>query len=125
MPGLIEQRGRQILGRLETLVEFFRRNDLVEQGLRDRLAGLIMLGVILQHLRPIPPHLVDLRRILHEVARDTSAAEARILYVRKHSMQRVTEFVKRSPCFIGRQQSRLTFRRLGDVEMIRDDRLRA
>src|SRR5882724_11890907 len=122
MPGLIEERGGKVLRRLVTLIELFRGNDFIEEGLRNWFADLVMFRVILQHFRPGRPHLVHLRRVLHEIARHARSAEPWILYVRKHSMERVTELMKRSAHFIMRQQSRFTGRRFWDIQMIRDDR---
>src|SRR5947207_14972892 len=82
-----------------------------------------MLSKILQHFRPGRPHLVYLRRVFDEIARHAGAAEAWIFHVRKHSVERVTEFVKRSPDFVVSEQSRFARRRFRDVEMIRDHRL--
>src|SRR6266576_5343345 len=122
MPGLIEERGRKVLGCLKALIELFRGNDLIEERLRNWFAGLVMFRVILQHFRPGRPHLVNLRRVLHEVARHARSAEPRIFYVRKHSMERVTELMKRSAHLIMGQQGWFTWRRFRDVQMIGDDR---
>src|SRR5580765_2883252 len=81
MPGLIEQRCGKVLSRLITLVEFFRRNYLVEECLWYRFSGLVMFGEVLQHLRPTCPHLVNLRRILDKIARHTGSAKPRILHI--------------------------------------------
>ena len=62
VPRLVEQRRAQVLGGGEALVELARGQHLVEQFLRHRLAGLVVLGVVRQHRRPVGPHLVDLRR---------------------------------------------------------------
>src|SRR5207302_8595625 len=100
MPCLIEQRSGQIFGRLKSLIKFFRGLDFIEKRLRDRFAGLVMLGEILQDLRPGRPHFVYLRRILDEIARDARSAEPWIFHVRKHSVERVTELVKGGASFI-------------------------
>ena len=125
MPGLVEQRGREIFGCLETLVELFRREHFVEQLLRHRRAGLIMLRVMLQHFRPGLPHLVHLGRILDEIARHARPAEARVFHVRKHPVERMAELVERRPHFVVGEQGRLAGFRFRNVEMIRDDRLHA
>ena len=114
MPCLVEQRRRQVFGRFVTLIEFFRGHDFIEQRLRDRFAGLVMLGVILQHFRPGRPHLVHLRRILDEIARHARSAEARIFHVRKHSVQRVAEFVKGGAHFVVGEQRRLARRAVSE-----------
>src|SRR4030095_8930387 len=109
MPRLIEKRGGKVLGRLVTLIELFRGNDFIEQLLRNWFAGLVMFRVILEHFRPGRPHLVHLRRILDKVARHTRSAEPRIFYGRKHSMERVTELMKRSAHFVMSKQRWLTW----------------
>src|SRR6266704_3602698 len=108
MPGLIEERSRKVLGCLKALIELFRGNDLIEERLRNGFAGLVMFCVILEHFRPGRPSLINLRRVLHEVARHARSAESRIFYVRKHSMERVTELVEGSADFIMSQQGRFT-----------------
>ena len=125
MPGLIKQRGGQIFRRLETLVKFFRGLDFVEQLLRHRRAGLVVLRVILQHFRPRHPHLIHLRGILDEIARHARPAEARILHGGKHSVERMTEFVKHRAHLVMREKRRLALFRLGNVEMIRHHRFEA
>ena len=123
MPRLIEQRCRKVFGRLVALVEFLGGDDFIEQRLRDRFAGLVMLCKILQHFRPSRPHLVDLRRVLDKIARHSRPAESRIFHVRKHAVQRVAELMKGSADFVVGEQGRLAGRRLRDVEMIGHDRL--
>src|SRR5438445_12792026 len=81
-----------------------------------------MLREILQHFRPGRPHLVYLRGVLDEIARNARAAKAWIFHVRKHSVERVTELMKRSPDFVVSEQRRLARRRFRNVEMIRDHR---
>ena len=125
MPCLIEQRRGEVLGCFVSLIEFVGRLHFIEQRLRNRFAGLIMFRVIFQDFRPVHPHLVDLRRILDEIARHARSAEARILHVRKHSVERMTEFMKGRAHLVKRQQRRLAIRGFGNVEMIRDDRFRA
>src|SRR4029453_11710936 len=83
-----------------------------------------MFRVIAEDFRPRGPHLVYLRRILDEITRYTRSAEPRILYVRKHAVQRVPELVKRGPHFILSEERRFAWRRLRNVEVIRDNRLR-
>src|SRR4030095_11130825 len=123
MPRLIEKRGGKVLGRLVTLIELFRGNDFIEQLLRNWFAGLVMFRVSLEHFRPGRPHFVHLRRILDEIARHARSAESRIFYVRKHSVEGVTELMKRSAHFIMREQGRFARWRFRDVQMIGNDRL--
>src|SRR5882724_6302766 len=83
-----------------------------------------MFRVIAEDFRPRGPHLVYLRRILDEITRHARSAEPRILYVREHAVQRVPEFVKRGPHIILSEERRFAWRRLRNVEVIRDNRLR-
>ncbi|KAG0739165.1 hypothetical protein G6F24_017416 [Rhizopus arrhizus] len=69
VPGQVQQRGRQVLGGRIALGEAACLEDLVDQFLRHRLAGLVVLGVVGEHLRVQRPVLVELRRELDEVAR--------------------------------------------------------
>ena len=124
MPGLVEQRSRQVLRRLEALIEFLGGQHLVEKLGRHGRTRFMVLRVVLQDLRPGRPHLIDLRRILHEIARHARATEAGILHVRKHAVQGVAKLVKCRPDFIVGQQGRLARGRLGNIEMIGHDRLR-
>ena len=68
VPVEIEPRRFENLAELITLVERARRLDLVDQGLRDRLARLVLDGVVRQHLRVERPILVELRGKLDKVA---------------------------------------------------------
>ena len=72
----VDHRRAEIFDRGEALVERLRLLDLVDQRLRHRLAGLVVLGEPLQHLRRQQPILVHLARILDEVA--LQAAERRV-----------------------------------------------
>src|SRR6266403_3303581 len=122
MPGLIEQGSGKVHGGFKALIEFFGGDDLVEKSLRKELPGLVVFGVILQHFRPRRPHLIDLGRVLDKIAWHGRPAEAWIFYARKHSMQRVCEFMKSRAYFIMSQQGWLTRWRLGDIQMIGDHR---
>ena len=89
--------------------------DLVDQRLRHRLAGLVVLGVVGEHLRVERPVLVELRRELDEVARRVGAGERRILHVREHAVQRVAELVEHRGHVVEAEQRRLAGGRLGEV----------
>src|SRR4051794_28794148 len=118
MPGLIEKRSGDVFGRLESLIKFFRGLDFIEKRLRDRFAGLVMLGEILQDLGPGRPHFVYLRRILDEIPWHARSAEARIFHIGKHSVKRMTELVKGGAGFVVGKQRRLARRGFRNVEMI-------
>ena len=66
--------------------------DPLDQGLRHRLAGLVVAGEPVEGLRRQHPILVHLARIFDEVAR--RAAEARIVHVRQEIVDGVAEFVE-------------------------------
>jgi hypothetical protein len=125
VPALVEQRRGQVLGGAVAFVELLGRLHLVQQFLRHRRAGLVVLGVVGQHFRPGHPHLVDLRRELDEVARHAGAREARVLHVREHAVQRVAELVEHGAHFVVGQQGRLAGGRLRDVQVVGDDRVGA
>ena len=123
VPALVQARGAQVLGRGETLVELLGRQHLVQQRARHRLAGLVVLRVVRQHARPVRPHLVDLRRVLDEVARHLGAGHARVLHVGEHAVQRMPELVEQRRHLVPGQQRGLAVGRLRDVEVIRHHRL--
>src|ERR1700730_13225873 len=82
-----------------------------------------MFREIFQDFRPGRPHFVDLRWIFDKVPRHAGSAETRIFDVRKHSVKRVTEFVKSGADLIVGEQRRLAWGRFWDVEMVCDHRL--
>src|SRR5262245_44890728 len=84
-----------------------------------------MFRVVGEDVRTRSPHLVYLRWILNKITRHARSAEPRVFYVGKHAVQRVAEFVKRGPDFILSEQCRFSRRRLRNVEVIRDNRLRS
>ncbi len=59
-----------------------------------RLPRLVMLRVVREDLRVERPVFVELRGKLDEVRRDVRAAEARVVHVREHRVQRVPELVE-------------------------------
>ena len=65
----VDEGARQVLDRLEALVEGRRLLDLLDQLLRDGLAGLVVQRVGVEHLRRGQPVLEQLRRELDVVAR--------------------------------------------------------
>ena len=87
----------------------------------DRLAGLVVLGVVLQHLWPEHPHLVDLARELDEVAVHVRAGELRVGHPREQPVQGVAELVEERRHLVEGQQRRLAGGGLGHVEVVDDD----
>ena len=124
MPREVEQGGGQVLGGGEALVEGARREHPVEEVARDRLAGLVVDGVVPEHLRPGCPHLVHLRGVLHEVAGDRGPGEVGIADVREEAVQGVPELVEQGDDLVEGQQGGFALRGLGDVQVVRDHRLR-
>ena len=124
VPCLIEQRGGQILGSLESLVEGLGREDLVEQIRRHRFTGLVMQSVVFQDLRPGGPHLVDLRRVFHEVAWHRCAGEVGVAHVRKETVQRVPELMEHRYDLVKGQQGGVPFGRFRYVQVVGDHRRR-
>ena len=124
VPGEVEQRRRQVFRGGEALVEGPGREHAFQEVGRDGFAGLVVDGVVLQHLRPGGPHLVHLRGVLHEVARHRSAGEGGIADRGEQSVEGVAELVEQGDDFVEGQQRRLAFRRFGDVQVVRHDRFR-
>jgi hypothetical protein len=122
VPGLVEERRREVFRRRKALVEFPGGQHLLKEGGRHGGAGLVVLRVVLQHVGPGGPHLVHLGRELHKIARDTTV-EARIGHVGEHPVQRVAELVKHRCHLVEGQQRRLARRRFGDVEVDGHNRL--
>lgn len=125
VPGLVKQCGGEVFDRAVALVEGARLDDLVDQRLRHRLARLVMLGVVGEHLRIKRPVLVELRGELDEVTRGAGAGNARILHVREHAMQGVAELVEHGGHVIEAEQRGLALGRLGVVADIEHHRLGA
>ncbi len=123
VPGQVKQRGRQVLGGRVALVEAACLEDLVDQLLRHRFAGLVVLGVVGEDLRVQRPVLVELRRELDEIARGGGAGDRRVLHVREHAMQGVAELMEHGGDVVEADQRRLAIGRLGEVADVVDHRL--
>ncbi len=123
--GHVDQRRGGEFDRGEAGAKSARRQHLVEQRLRHRLAGLHMQRMLFQHRRHRQPMLVELRRQFDEIAADRSAGDRRPGDVGQHAMQRMAEFVEQGLCLVDRQQGRLARRRFGEIHDVVDDRLRA
>ena len=123
--GLVEHGRGQVLGGRVALAVLFGGQHLVQQFLRDRFAGFMVLGVVGQDRRPGRPHLVDLRRVFDEVARHRGAGELRVLHVREQAVQGMAELMEHGGDFVEAHQGRLAVGRLGDVLVVGDHRLGA
>jgi hypothetical protein len=99
----IEQRRGDELHRGKPLVEFSRREEALQQVVRQRLAALVVPGELLQHLRLFLPVLVKLRGQLDEIGEHGCARQRRISHVRKHAVQAVAEFVEQRARIVRRQ----------------------
>ncbi len=77
----IDQRRGDVFHRGEALVEGLRPLDLLDQRVRDRLAGLCMQAEALHHLLGQEPMLVELRRQLHPIGEHVGARDHRIGHV--------------------------------------------
>ena len=73
----VDQGRCQEFHRGKALAEIARRQQLVQQRLGHRLAGLVMAGETLQHLRLFQPMFIELRRQFDEIARHIGAGQAR------------------------------------------------
>ena len=125
VPRLVEPGRGEVLARLEALVERLRGAQPLDDVRRKRLAGLDVLGVVVEDLGPHDPHLVHLAGELDEVAEHGRAGEVRVRHGGEEPVQRVPELVEEGRHLVERQQRRLTRRRLGDVEVVHDDRVGA
>ena len=118
----IDQRRGDELDRRKALVEFSRLDEALQQIVRQRLAGLVMLREPPQHLRLLLPVLVELRRQFDEIGEHRCAGQRRIGHVRQHAVQPVAEFMKQRARIVGRQQRRLAVRALGEIADVDDQR---
>ena len=118
----VDQRRGQVFGRAEALAELAGRLDLVDQGLRDRLAGLIVQGELVQHLLGRQPVLVQLAGELDIVARHGRARHRRIGGVGVQAVQGVAELVEQGGGVVPRDQQGLAGLALDEVGVVRDDR---
>jgi len=82
----IDDGGGDIFDRRKALAEIPRRDQPSQQILRDRLAGLVVLGKAPQHIGLLEPMLVKLRRQLDEIGGDVGAGNARIGHRRQQSV---------------------------------------
>jgi hypothetical protein len=85
----------------------------------------VVAGVVGENLRVAQPHLVDLRRVLDEVAGHRGAGEHRILHVGEQAVQRVPELVEQGAHVVDREQRRLPVGGARQVERVEHHRLRA
>ena len=125
MPLHIQLGGGQKFRQHVTLVELGRLFDLVHQGLRHRLVGLIVHGIVREYRRVERPMLVELRREFDEVACDVGARQSRVALIGKQPMQGVAEFMEHRRHVVERDERRLARRRLGEVGDIVDHRFGA
>jgi hypothetical protein len=69
-----QRRGDELHGG-KALVELSRGEEALQQVVRQRLAGLVVLGKLPQHLRLLLPVLVELRGQFDEVGEHGSARQ--------------------------------------------------
>ena len=125
MPCHVEQGRAQVFGRGETLVERSRALQLLDQILRHRRSGLIVLRIVRENRRLQSPVLVELRGEFDEVARHGRTADRWVLHVREHTVQCMAELVKHRRHVSEREERGLACSRLCEVLRIRDHRFRA
>ena len=119
----IEQGSSQVFDCGKTLSVLAALHDLVDQFLRNDLAGFVMFGIYFQYFRFKYPMFVHLRRQFNKVARNIS--NAIIVNVTEQAMQGMSEFVENRFRFIGTQQGRLSGSRFAEVEDSRHNRIDA
>ena len=88
----IEQGSCQKLGGGKALTVVPHLLDTVHQFLRHRLAGLVMLGVFLEHQGVQGPMLHHLRRQFHEIARH--ATQCLVRHIGKEAVQGMAELME-------------------------------
>ena len=116
----VDQRRGDELDGGKALVEFSRGEEAGQQLVRQRLAGLVVLCELPQHLRLLLPVLVELRRQLDEVGKHRGPRQRGIGHVGQHAVQAVAELVEQRACIVRRQQRRLAIGALGEVADIDD-----
>ena len=122
MPRQVEHGRGEVLDRVEALPEPLTVDQRGDELGRHRLTRVDVLGVMGQDLRVEPPHLIELGRELHIVARDRGARRRRVGRVREQSVQHMTELVEER-LQLGRiEQGRPSGAGLGEVEREGDDR---
>lgn len=121
VPGPVQQGRGQVFDRAEALAEALGGLHLGHELLRHRLAGLVVAGVVGQDLGPDRPHLVDLRGVFDEVARDGGPGEEGVVDVREQAVQGMAELVEEGVDLVEGQQRRLAGTGPGDVEVVDDD----
>ena len=117
----VDQRRGQQFGDLEALAEFAGLLDLVDQRLRDWLAGLVVQGELAEHLRGRQPGLMHLARKLDVVAEHPSAGKAWIGDPGVQAVQRVAELVEHGDGVAPGDQHRLAGRAGDEVGVVGDD----
>ena len=114
----------QILGGAEALAPLLGGPDRRDHRGRQRLAGLDVPGVVLQHLRPEDPHLVDLAGVLDEIARHVGAGQPRVGDLGEQAVQGVAELVEQRADLVQLEQGRFAGGRPRQVEHVEHDRQR-
>ena len=112
----VEQRELDLPQRLQPALEVACRQHLVEEGPRQRLAGIDMRCHVFEDI-PLPAEVLhELARQLHGVPLD--AADARdiaLVDLGQHVVQAMAEFVKQRGDVVMREQRRFAIDTLGEV----------
>ena len=91
----------------KALIEIARRDQLVEQRVGHRLAGLDMAREALAALRgSLQPMFEELRRQFDEIARHIGAGQARDTHLRQQAVQGMAEFVEQGARVVEGEQAR-------------------
>ena len=117
----VDQRRGCVFDRRPALIEPARFEELVDDRVGHRLAGLIVEREASQHFWLQDPMLEDLGGKLDEVAGDMGAGDTRIDDVRQHAVQAMAEFMKERTRVVDAQKTCLAIAALGEVHHVDDD----
>ena len=81
-----------------------------------------MAGIMVEDFRYRCERLIELRRHLHEIARHRRSTQCVVVAVGEDAVQRMSELMEERGHLVPREQGRLSFRCLGTVEHIEDNR---
>ena len=121
VPLHIELRGGQQFGEVVALVEGFRLLDFGHELRGHGCAGLVVLGVMIEHGGIAGPVLVELRWEFDEIVGHVGAGQAWIFGIGEHGVQRMAEFVEDCGYIIEAEQRGLAGCGLAEIRNVIND----